>query len=126
MNNFFRFGAMMLAILGLAFLLQILIQIKQGFSWNDFLLLESYCANLAMVLFTYGILWLLKDKFASSLGFLFLGGFFIKLIVFFLFFQPHYKADGKIETFEFLSFFVPYACCLIYETKSLVSYLNKA
>ena len=45
----------------------------------------------------------------------------LKFLLFFLLFYPSYKADGNMSTLEFISFFIPYAICLILE----VSYLSK-
>ena len=42
-----------------------------------------------------------------------------------IFFNPHYKADGEIIPQEFFAFFVSYAFCLAYETKTIVKILNQ-
>jgi hypothetical protein len=64
-------------------------------------------------------------KFANSLGFLFMGGSFIKFAVFMIFFSPLYKSDGVIDNYEFSTFFIPYALCLITETTLLINKLNR-
>lgn len=126
MNNLFKFSWQLALFLLPAFIIHAYIQVSQGDQIRNYLLVESYLCNYLMVLLSYGILYFLQKKFASSLGFFFLGGFFLKLFVFFIFFQPEYKADDLIITQEFSAFFIPYAICLTIETKSLVSYLNRA
>jgi hypothetical protein len=85
----------------------------------------SYVINylLAAVIFT--AIYRLKEKQKDNLGFLFIGGSFIKFLVFFLLFYPFFKADGNIDKLEFSSFFVPYIVCLVIETTSLSKFLNK-
>ena len=68
---------------------------------------------------------LAKEKGSHSLGYLFLAGFFLKIAVFMIFFNPHYKADDEIIPEEFFAFFVSYAVCLAYETKIIVKILNQ-
>ena len=85
----------------------------------------SYVINylLAAVIFT--AIYRLKEKQKDNLGFLFIGGSFIKFLVFFLLFYPFFKADENIDKLEFSSFFVPYIVCLVIETTSLSKFLNK-
>lgn len=85
----------------------------------------AYILNFILVLLSYFIIMLAKAKGSHSLGYLFLAGFFLKIAVFMIFFNPHYKADGEIIPQEFFAFFVSYAFCLAYETKTIVKILNK-
>ncbi len=94
--------------------------------WNLHLIIESYLTNFVLVLITYAIIHYYKDKKSQSLGFIFLGGFFLKLLFFMLFFKPVYKFDSEISTLEFAAFFVPYAVCLAFETIVLVRLLNRS
>ncbi len=94
-------------------------------TWNLHLINESYLTNFILVLITYAVIYYLKDKKSQSLGFIFLGGFFLKLLFFMLFFNPVYKFDSEISTLEFTAFFVPYGICLTYETIVLVRLLNR-
>ena len=94
--------------------------------WNLHLINASYLTNFVLVLITYAIIYYLKEKKSESLGFIFLAGFFLKLIVFMVFFNPVYKADLEISTLEFSAFFIPYAICLTYETIVLVRILNRS
>lgn len=65
----------------------------------------------------------LKAQSAQT-GFIFLAGSTLKFAVFFLVFYPSYKADGAMETIEFITFFVPYVTCLITEVIYLSKQLN--
>lgn len=85
----------------------------------------SYIINLILIMVVFASLYLLKNKYKTQLGFLFLAGSFLKFAVFFIVFYPFYKQDHSISNLEFASFFVPYALGLILETISLSKWLNK-
>ncbi|GAA3588182.1 hypothetical protein Q4Q39_17995 [Flavivirga amylovorans] len=85
----------------------------------------SYIVNLVLVIVIFGVLYLLKRKYKSQLGFLFLAGSFLKFAVFFMVFYPFYKLDNNIAKLEFAAFFVPYVFGLILESASLSKWLNK-
>jgi hypothetical protein len=87
-------------------------------------IMASYIANLLLIIVVFGTLYLLKRKYKSQLGFLFLAGSVLKFAVFFLFFYPFYKMDNSISRLEFAAFFVPYALGLVLETISLSKWLN--
>lgn len=73
---------------------------------------------------TYG-LFRLKDKYAHSLGFIFMAGSMFKFLIFFLAIQPIYKADGEVSSLEFGYFFIPYAISLAFETLFISRILNE-
>lgn len=85
----------------------------------------SYGVNLLLIVVVFGALFLLKNKYKSQLGFLFLFGSLFKFAVFFIVFYPFYKADSQISRLEFAAFFVPYSLGLIIETFSLSKWLNE-
>ena len=85
----------------------------------------SYVINYLLAAIIFTAIYRLKEKQKDNLGFLFIGGSFIKFLVFFLLFYPFFKADGNIDKLEFSSFFVPYIVCLVIETTSLSKFLNK-
>ncbi len=85
----------------------------------------SYIVNLILVIGIFGILYLLKEKYKSQLGFLFLAGSLLKFAIFFIVFSPIYKLDNDISKLEFAAFFIPYILGLILETFSLSKWLNK-
>lgn len=85
----------------------------------------SYLINCTLTIAIFVTLFLLKEKFAESLGYIFFIGSFLKFIVFFLLINPSFKEDGDVSQLEFLSFFIPYAISLIFEVTFLVKTLNK-
>ena len=85
----------------------------------------AYIVNIILAIGIYTLMLLLKNKYQSQLGFIFMLGSFIKFIVFFIVFYPSYKADGTMSRLEFAAFFVPYVISLIMETTSLSKWLNK-
>ncbi len=84
----------------------------------------AYLLNYLLALGVYLLLYTLRVKLKTQLGFLFMAGSFLKFILFFLFFYSSYKADGSINSLEFSAFFIPYILCLVIETFSLVNLLN--
>ena len=84
----------------------------------------SYIVNLVLIIIIFGILYLLKEKYKSQLGFLFLAGSLLKFALFFILFYPFYKLDNHITKLEFAAFFVPYVIGLILESVSLSKWLN--
>ncbi len=126
MNNpFLSFTIKVIALLTLAFCIHIgILKILELPLFNDKIIL-SYTVNLILVIVIFGILYLLKEKYKSQLGFLFLAGSFLKFVVFFIVFYPIYDADDNISKLEFAAFFVPYVLGLIFETYSLSKWLSK-
>ena len=95
-----------------------------GNSPYDNLIIEGYCANAILAIVIYSSLSLLQKKYSDQLGFLFMAGSLLKFAVFFIFFSPTFREDGSISRLEFLSFFIPYLCCLFIETLAVVKILN--
>ncbi len=124
-NEFTIFSVRLLLLLSIAFCIHILtLQFLSVPLFNDMIVL-SYIINGALAIGIFGFLYKMKDKYGSQLGFLFLGGSFLKFIVFFIVFYPIYKLDNHVTSLEFSAFFIPYLICLIFETFSLVKWLNK-
>lgn len=94
------------------------------------LVLTSYVVNAALAIFIYIGLFVFRKKLKHYIGYLFIGGSFLKFIVFFLLFYPSYRSDGEMDKLEFAAFFVPYVICLVVETvftaKMLRNLDNKA
>lgn len=88
-------------------------------------MIPSYLINYLLAVTIFGILFKLKNKFEHLLGFIFMGGSFVKFAVYFLFFYPVFKQDGIVSSAEALAFLSPYLLCLIIETYFLVKLLNK-
>jgi hypothetical protein len=89
------------------------------------MIVEAYVVNLAMAMVVYLVLYLLREKFKTQIGFLFILGSFLKFGLFFVIFHPTYKADEIISKPEFFAFFVPYLLTLVVEVFSLSKWLNK-
>ncbi|MEZ4857307.1 MAG: hypothetical protein R2781_00680 [Flavobacteriaceae bacterium] len=84
----------------------------------------SYWLNF--VLAAIVLVWVqryMKEGSAQA-GFIFLLGSGLKFLIFFLVFYPSYKANGVMETIEFVTFFTPYAVSLGLEVFFLSKQLN--
>lgn len=91
----------------------------------DNYIIGAYLFNALFAVAVGSALYVLRHKFTSSLGFIFLGGTMIKFLLFFLIFKPLYSEDGNMDKVEFLTFFVPYLLNLFAETLFLVRVLNR-
>jgi len=125
MSPIFKFIISITTSLFLVFLLHISILHFLNLPLFENKIVEAYLINLLMAIVIYYGLLLLKKKYSDQLGFLYMGGSFIKFIVFFLVFNPSYKLDGKIDFLEFAAFFTPYAVSLIFETLGVIKFLKK-
>lgn len=85
-----------------------------------------YGINYLLALGIYAGLLQLAEQKSQYLGFLFLFGSALKFLVYFLIFDPLFKQDGSLSTYEFFLFFVPYLASLIAETVALVNLLRTA
>lgn len=124
-NEFTVFSIRLLLILSVVFCVHILMLNFLSFPLFKDMIVLSYVINAVLAIVIFGFLFKMKDKYGSQLGFLFLGGSFLKFIVFFVVFYSAYKLDGQVTSMEFSVFFIPYVICLIFETYSLVKWLNK-
>lgn len=120
------FSAQLFFILLILFAIQSSIQSHFEGQAFQHLIIEAYSANYFLVVFTFSLILFMKKKQNAGMGFVFFGGFLLKLAVFFIFFKGEYQADGDIQRAEFFSFFVPYSICLIAETYQLVKILNRS
>jgi hypothetical protein len=126
MNNpFVSFTIKAIVLLLFVFCIHISILNFLDFPLFENRIIGAYLVNLILIISIFGILYLLKEKYKSQLGFLFLAGSLLKFAVFFIAFYPFYKQDGMITKLEFVAFFVPYVLGLILETVSLSKWLNR-
>jgi len=88
-------------------------------------IIAAYLVNFFLAIGIYYGLLLLKSKYNDQLGFLYMIGSFMKFIVFFLIFNPSYKLDGEMDSFEFAAFFIPYGISLLFETLGVIKFLKK-
>ena len=124
-NPFISFTIKAVVLLALVFVIHLVVLNALQFPVFENRIVLSYIVNLVLIIVIFGILYLLKEKYKSQLGFLFLAGSFLKFTVFFILFYPFYKLDNTITKFEFAAFFVPYVIGLILESVSLSKWLNK-
>jgi hypothetical protein len=88
------------------------------------LLIPSYITNYFLAILIFFTLVKLKKKYLDLLGFVFMGGSFVKFGVYFIFFNPVFKQNGTVSPQEATAFLVPYLLCLIVETFYLIKLLN--
>ena len=124
-NPLVRFSLITITILSIAFGLHVLVLKIKDLPLYDNKIVLSYIINTGLAIGIFAVLFFLKEKHKSQLGFLFMAGSGLKFAVFFIVFYPIYKLDNKMSSLEFLAFFVPYVLCLIFETFSLSKLLNK-
>jgi hypothetical protein len=124
-NPFISFAIKTVILLTVVFAIHLLVLNVLQLPLFENRIVLSYIVNLVLVIVIFGILYLLKEKYKSQLGFLFLAGSLLKFVVFFILFYPFYKLDNIITKLEFAAFFVPYVMGLIIESVSLSKWLNK-
>ena len=124
-NPFISFTIKAVILLTLVFTIHLVVLNTFQFSLFENRIVLSYIVNLVLIIVIFGILYLLKEKYKTQLGFLFLAGSFLKFAVFFILFYPFYKLDNIITKLEFAAFFIPYVTGLILESVSLSKWLNK-
>ena len=119
------FSSRLILVVTLAFAIHLFLLQNADLPLFENKIMESYIINTLLTIGIVFLLFKLKDKYTNQVGFLFLGSSFIKFLAFFIVFHGAYKADGAIETLEFLAFFIPYSLCLILETIYLSKWLNE-
>ena len=124
-NPFFSFAIKAIVILTVAFGIHLVVLSTLELPLFENRIILAYVVNLVLVVGIFGALYLLRKKYKSQLGFLFLAGSLLKFTVFFIVFYPFYKLDEVITKLEFAAFFVPYVIGLILESVSLSKWLNK-
>ena len=124
-NPLIRFSLTVIFILSITFSIHILVLNMKELPLFGNQIVLSYTINTVLAIGIFALLFFLKEKYESQLGFLFMAGSALKFAVFFIVFQPIYKLDGEVSRLEFLAFFIPYGLCLIFETFSLSKLLNR-
>lgn len=118
------FAIKLLIALSISFVFHSTILYYLGISVFENLLISSYITNYFLALLIFFILVKLKKKYLDLLGFVFMGGSFVKFGVYFIFFNPIFKQNGTVSSQEATAFLVPYLLCLIVETFYLIKLLN--
>jgi hypothetical protein len=125
MNPVISFSLKLFVGLGIIFGIHLFILHSLKAPLFENLIVAAYCANYVLAFIIYLTLYKLRIKHEHILGFVFMGGSFLKFAIFFIFFYPEYREDGIIYKLESTSFLIPYIFSLIIETYSLVKLLNK-
>ena len=111
--------------LGAVFLIHLIILDNLGFpKFNDLIGL-SYIVNGLLAIAIFVSIYIFRSKLKNQIGFLFMGGSFLKFLLFFILFYPAYKSDGEMSRLEFAAFFVPYVVSLVVETIFTAQILKK-
>jgi hypothetical protein len=118
------FSLKLMALLAIVFFIhtQIVSTFEMDLFGNRIIL--SYVVNYAMAILIFIGLLKLKEKHLDILGFVYMGGSMLKFTIFFIFFNPYYREDGIVDSFEAFAFLTPYLICLIIETFYLIKLLN--
>jgi hypothetical protein len=114
-----RFSLALILTLLIAYAVQVFVF---SFPSGQNLLNEAYLFNFIYALASFAALKIMNQKNPGLTGFAFMAASALKFLFFFLAFYPSYYADGIVGRSEFLSFFVPYAICLILETVVFIKY----
>src|SRR5210317_1398064 len=125
MQSFSKFSLTLIFVLSIIFGMHIFVLYKLGSPLFDNRIIAAYLINCSLALVIYLTLFLLKNKMSEQIGFLYMGGSFVKFLFFFIFFYPYYKLDGGLDSLEFAAFFVPYLISLILETLGVIEFLKK-
>jgi len=125
MDSFPKFSLYLLLVLTIVFGIHLTVLNGLNLPLLDHKIILAYVINYSLAIIIYGILFALQNKMTAHLGFLYMGGSFVKFIFFFIFFYPNYKQDGEINSLEFAAFFIPYAISLIFETSGIIKFLKK-
>lgn len=112
-------------LLGVSFFLHTAILQNNGLPKYGDKIVLSYVINFLVASIIYIGLYRYRNKLKTQIGFVFMGGSFLKFILFFILFYPSYKMDGEMDSSEFVAFFVPYVICLAVETVSTAKMLHK-
>ena len=125
MPRILKFTLSLSASLLLVFILHVFYLKTKNLPLFENKLVAAYTINFLAAIVIYITLFLLRNKFKEQLGFLYMGGSFLKFILFFIFFYPSYKLDGQMSSLEFGAFFIPYVISLIFETLGVIKFLKK-
>ncbi|EAR02745.1 DUF6168 family protein [Maribacter sp. HTCC2170] len=124
-NPIVQFIALLITSLAVAFFLHIVFLKTNELPQFDNLIVLSYVVNGILAGTIFAGLYAFRNKLKNQIGFLFIGGSFLKFIFFFILFYPVYKADGEMSGMEFASFFIPYGISLVVETVFTARLLKK-
>ena len=114
-NPIIQFLAILIVVLGLAFIVHIAILNSSALPPFENLIVLSYVVNCLLAATIFVALYIFRKTLKNQIGFLFMGGSFLKFVFFFILFYPAYKAVGEMSRFEFAAFFITYGFSLFIE-----------
>ncbi len=112
---------------GLLFLLfysQVFIFKQNGIDAYQNLIIPIYTINTILVVVLLVFIDVFKNKFKDQIGFIFMASSLLKFVFFFIFIYPPFKSDGNLSKIEFITFFIPYFYCLLFESIVISKLLN--
>ncbi|MBT8298756.1 MAG: hypothetical protein KJO52_10510, partial [Maribacter sp.] len=95
-NPIVQFLVLLVLTLGIVFALHITVLNYKELPQFDDLIVLSYLVNGILAAIIFGALYIFRATLKNQIGFLFMGGSFLKFIFFFILFYPAYKADGEM------------------------------
>jgi len=124
MNKNFKFLGLLLGVLLVVFGLHLVLLNAYEKPLFEHKIVLSYLVNYALAVIVLVLVQRSMKENSAKAGMIFFVGSALKFLVFFLVFHRSYKADGEVQTIEFITFFVPYAICLVMEVYYLSKQLN--
>ncbi len=124
MNKNIKFLATLMGTLAIVFGIHLLALDAQDKPLFSHKIILAYVVNFVLAAIILFLVQRNMKENSAQAGFIFFAGSLLKFMVFFLVFHPSYKENGSMETIEFITFFVPYAVCLILEVYYLSKQLN--
>ncbi len=121
----FRFSTQLFLVLSVGLAIHWSLLSLNHFQPKDAFLLRAYGFNFVLAWAIVSLIFWFYNAVRTYVGFLFLAGSTLKILVFFLVFRPIYLQDGQITLLESGGFFVPYLIALFMETRALVRFLIK-
>ena len=124
MQQTIRFSGIMLLVLAVTFGVHLTVLFLLELPLFQHKIVLAYIVNVVFGILLVAVLQYRLSSTSAQTGFVFMIGSGVKFLLFFLLFYPSYNADDTMETIEFVTFFVPYAICLIVEVTFLSKQLN--
>lgn len=84
---------------------------------------KTYIINAMATIIISTVVYLLKDDFENTIGFIFFGMSVLKMIFFFILINPA-NAKGGVDQADAIIFFVPYLLNMILELVLIVNHLK--
>ena len=84
----------------------------------------TYSVNYLLTIVIILGLYFVSKKSNKYLGFAFLFSSFFKFMIFFAAIRPNFQLGGMEKSMTFVTFFVPYAICLLFEVLILLRLLK--